>query len=174
MTPDTHTRHPGHPQDPQRTQHDTQHIHTRTFPGRRTSVADARHWLEDLLARSTDPKIPGETVAAAALLLSEAATNAVLHTDTGHDPGGAFTVRLHITAATLTVHVEDDGAAETAVPAAPALTPAGADAESGRGLVLIDAFADDWGPISRESQCHGLYYTLSRHEPSDDAPAVRP
>src|SRR5690625_455647 len=148
----------------------TAHIHTRTFPGLRTGVADARHWLEDLLARACDPNIPGETVAAAALLLSEAATNAVLHTDTGHDPGGAFTVRLHLADDTLTVAVEDDGGA--AIPTAPAVPAApdtitSADDESGRGLVLIDAFADDWGPLS---QGHGLYYTLTRHDPL----AVRP
>lgn len=73
----------------------------------------------------------------AALIVSELVTNAVVHgcepaalmlyTDPGADGGLLF------------VEVDDAG------PAKPERRAAGFDAESGRGLVLVDALAADWG-----------------------------
>ncbi|MFD0774746.1 ATP-binding protein [Streptomonospora algeriensis] len=153
MTPRTLARNSIRTHTPDRT-------HTRTFPGVAAGVSDARHWLEGLLRAATDPHVPEPVVDTAALLLSEAASNAVRHTASGSRPGGCFTVHLHTAADALTVEIEDDGAAATV----PTLAVPGDDAESGRGLVLIDTFADAWGVRS----AGGVYYTLTRSE----SPAV--
>ncbi|GAA4916653.1 ATP-binding protein [Streptomonospora salina] len=156
MTPGNHTR--------TRTRTGTRtsaRTHTRTFPGVASGVADSRHWLADLLRTATAPPVPEPVVDTAALLLSEAASNAVRHTASGSRPGGRFTVHLHTGADALTVDVEDDGAAATV----PTLAAPGDDAESGRGLVLVDTFADAWGVPSRGG---GLYFTLTRN----DSPTV--
>jgi len=79
----------------------------------------------------------GHLAEAADLLTSELVTNAVLH---GTQP------------ATLTVYTdrEADGGllfieVEDAKPGAPDLPDADEDAESGRGLMIVDAIAEDWG-----------------------------
>lgn len=67
----------------------------------------------------------------AALVLSELATNAVLHA------GTPFFVRVHHDGRSVRVEVED------ASPALPDL--AGESAMSGRGLRIVDAPATNWG-----------------------------
>ncbi|GAA4951759.1 hypothetical protein GCM10023224_40420 [Streptomonospora halophila] len=99
------------------------------------------------------------------MLLSEAAANAVRHTASGSRPGGTFTVRVRIGDA-LTVDVEDEGAATV-----PTLGTPGGDDESGRGLLLIDAFADAWG--IRSEGC-GLYFTLARYDSPIPSAVMRP
>ncbi|GAA1760519.1 hypothetical protein GCM10009834_17570 [Streptomonospora arabica] len=89
------------------------------------------------------------------MLLSESAANAVRHTASGSRPGGTFTVRVRIGDA-LTVDVEDEGAATV-----PTLGTPGGDDETGRGLLLIDAFADAWG-VRPEGR--GLYFTLAPYD----------
>ena len=77
---------------------------SRTFPGRRDQVAQARAFLARFLA--------GCPVADdAVLLVSELAANAVTHSASGH-PGGTFTVRarLHRDQSVHT-EVEDQGSA---------------------------------------------------------------
>ncbi|MEU6541280.1 PAS domain S-box protein [Streptomyces sp. NPDC047000] len=69
----------------------------------------------------------------ALLLLSETLTNAVQHA------AGPLTVRLHRTAAELTVEVDDRS------PQLPQPRSAAEDEESGRGLCLVRALAADWG-----------------------------
>lgn len=69
----------------------------------------------------------------ALLLLSETLTNAVQHAE------GPLTVRLHRSAAELTVEVDDRS------PQLPQPRSAGEDEESGRGLCLVRALAADWG-----------------------------
>ena len=70
------------------------------------------------------------------LCLSELATNAVLHSNSGR-PGGTFTVRIGSRpGADIRIEVEDDGGAW--------LAPA-PDPGSGRGLDIIGALAAEWG-----------------------------
>jgi hypothetical protein len=78
----------------------------------------------------------------ATLLLSEVVTNAVLHSSS--QP----TVRLAVAGGALEIGVDDD---EPRLPnrrMATSRGPAGTDvllADGGRGLLLIDALADEWG-----------------------------
>ncbi|WP_432058284.1 ATP-binding protein [Streptomyces sp. bgisy022] len=78
------------------------------------------------------------------LITAELCANAVRH---GRVPGRDFHVRLAVDAdgARLRVEVSDTRAERrpaTTVPPAP-------DAESGRGLLLVAALADDWGVTDR-------------------------
>lgn len=68
-----------------------------------------------------------------ALLVSEVATNALVH------GSGNVQVRVSRTGHTLRVEVSD-GSSQ-----APRPRSADADAEGGRGLALVDALSDSWG-----------------------------
>ncbi len=74
------------------------------------------------------------------LCVSELATNALLH---GVPPGRGFLVRLRLdpAAGVLRVEVHDSGHGEVC----PADPEALGVAESGRGLLLVTALADEWG-----------------------------
>jgi anti-sigma regulatory factor (Ser/Thr protein kinase) len=76
-----------------------------------------------------------ELVDDAQLLVSELVTNALQH----GDQRGGIDVRLVITLKELLVSVNDGSANR------PQLRIADADSESGRGLFLVAALADDWG-----------------------------
>ena len=73
----------------------------------------------------------------AAHIVAELAANAATH---GRVPGRDFRLTLYVVGDTLRIEVTDtrgDRAPRTQLPAP--------DAESGRGLVLVDALADKWG-----------------------------
>lgn len=123
----------------------------RSFPGTPDQVGAARRWLEDTLTR-TPGLIPDETTAAAALLLSEAATSALRHTSSGA-PGGTFTVHVHADRHTLTVVVQDAGGA----PRRPEQVTTSTEDDHGRGLTLVAAFADTWAPLPTGN---GITFTL--------------
>jgi anti-sigma regulatory factor (Ser/Thr protein kinase) len=72
-------------------------------------------------------------------IVAELAANAVTH---GRVPGRDFRLTLYVVAATLRIEVTDTRGDE--LPRI-APEPAPADAESGRGLLLVDALADRWG-----------------------------
>jgi anti-sigma regulatory factor (Ser/Thr protein kinase) len=75
------------------------------------------------------------------LITAELTANAVRH---GHVPGRDFHLRLAETGGVLRVEVTDTRAERLPAPGAPH-----PDGESGRGLLLVDALADDWGVAPR-------------------------
>lgn len=79
------------------------------------------------------------------LITAELTANAVRH---GHVPGRDFHVRLTLTEGTFRIEVTDTRAEKL-----PPLAPPTPDAvsESGRGLHLVAALADDWGVSPREA-----------------------
>jgi anti-sigma regulatory factor (Ser/Thr protein kinase) len=84
----------------------------------------------------------------AALLVAELATNAAIH---GRVPDRDFELRLTLDAHTLTVEVSDPrGEHRPPVPGS-ASFPNSPDplAESGRGLLLVDALASRWTVLER-------------------------
>ncbi|HEU5334299.1 MAG TPA: PAS domain S-box protein [Actinocrinis sp.] len=93
------------------------------------SVAAGRHFVEHTL----EGWGRGELIDTACLLVSEILTNAVRHSCA---PIG---LRLHQTEREVTVEITDDN---THLPQRRLAT---ADDENGRGLMLVDALADNWG-----------------------------
>ncbi|MEU4581185.1 ATP-binding protein [Kitasatospora aureofaciens] len=79
------------------------------------------------------------------LITAELASNAVRH---GRVPGRDFAVRLAEYSDALRIEVSDTRTER--MPPAAAPSPA-ADAESGRGLLLVAALADDWGTSPRRA-----------------------
>lgn len=73
------------------------------------------------------------------LLVSEAVTNALLHSSSGREQG-TFAVTYSISGGRIRVEVRDDGA-----PVAPRRRVHSLDSMTGRGLDLFEALADRWG-----------------------------
>ncbi|MFJ4281906.1 ATP-binding protein [Streptomyces massasporeus] len=89
----------------------------------------------------------GESCDAAAQVVAELASNAVLH---GRVPGRDFrlTLRLH---ADRTLRIEVTDARGDRAPRPPG--PIAQDAEDGRGLLIVAAYAHRWGVV--ETAAHG-------------------
>ncbi|WP_225653749.1 ATP-binding protein [Streptomyces pseudogriseolus] len=74
---------------------------------------------------------------AACHVVAELAANAVTH---GRVPGRDFRLAFHVVGHTLRIEVTD-----TRSDRLPRHRPPATDAESGRGLLLVEALADRWG-----------------------------
>lgn len=116
---------------------------TRHFRGGKDQVLEVRHWLEELLpdcAARTD----------LLLLASELCTNAIVHSRSG-EAGGQFSVDIDWAPGLTRIVIGDQGSAK-----APAIMPRTGDpahlGESGRGLLLVDDVADDWGTASHPNR----------------------
>ncbi|QEU94080.1 ATP-binding protein [Streptomyces kanamyceticus] len=93
----------------------------------------------------------GQPFEAAEQIVAELANNAVLH---GHVPGRNFRLGLTLTeTATLRIEVTDARADD--LPKGPELPDA--EAESGRGLFLIEAYANRWGTDLSPSPCKTIW-----------------
>jgi anti-sigma regulatory factor (Ser/Thr protein kinase) len=105
-------------------------VRLREFPGRTSEVRTARQWISTLLP-DCDAR---EDVL---LLASELCANAVTHTRSG-EQGGRFSVHVECSPGLVRVVIGDAGSPEY-----PAVAT-WAD-EGGRGLLLVERLADDWG-----------------------------
>jgi anti-sigma regulatory factor (Ser/Thr protein kinase) len=105
------------------------------FDGIPESVSEARRFARMLTTGHL-------LVDAVELVVSELATNAVEHTDTGK-PGGSFVLEAEIYPAHVWVAVVDMGADTKPDPSPD--DPANTTAVAGRGLFLVDALAATWG-----------------------------
>ncbi len=103
------------------------------LPPAPVSVSAARHAVAELLLHGAEPA-PLVVVEDVLLLVSELVTNAVLHaaTDTR--------VSASLQDGTVCVAVGDDDPVH-----APFLAERGSMATNGRGVMLVDALATDWG-----------------------------
>jgi serine/threonine-protein kinase RsbW len=101
--------------------------YTGVFPGRADQIGRARREVARYLA---DCPVGSDAL----IVLSELATNAVLHSRSKHD---FFTVHAELTDCHARLVVEDAGG--TWEP------PTSAGTESGRGLQIVAALADAWG-----------------------------
>lgn len=98
------------------------------FPMAVESVEAARTFVTETLAHCDK-----EIIEIARLLTTELATNAVIHAQT------AFDIRLSRHGSLVRVAISDDSA-ET-----PTMRPMRRSAPSGRGLLLLNALAAEWG-----------------------------
>jgi anti-sigma regulatory factor (Ser/Thr protein kinase) len=108
-----------------------------TFPGHPEAVATARRFVRITGAMW---RIRGELLDDVELCMSELVGNAVTHTRSAR-----VHCRLWSARGILFLEVDDeDGAAED-----PAVEKAGAEDETGRGLLLIQTFTAAWGTTPR-------------------------
>lgn len=118
------------------------------FWRRRSSVAAVREFVR----RAAEEWGLGERVDDVVLCASELATNAVLH---GVPAGRGYLVRVERaeSAAGLRIEVHDSGDGRDEVrPASGQECPTEDETggESGRGLIIVNAFADRWGVAVRQ------------------------
>ncbi|MGW5675048.1 ATP-binding protein [Streptomyces sp. NPDC003860] len=110
------------------------------FPATRRGARAVRHAAEQWLAEQLTPeeRRDGDLFPNAALLIAELAANAALH---GRVRGREARLVAVLSAEELWVEVTDARGER------PPVLRADADGESGRGLLLVDALADDWGVL---------------------------
>ena len=101
---------------------------------RPASVRKARGFTADVLA---DDGVEASVIEVAALLVSELVTNAVVHAR------GPICLIVHTDAHWVRIEVEDPGHRR------PVLRAATLDAVDGRGLLVVDKLATDWGTEQR-------------------------
>ncbi|MFE9371685.1 ATP-binding protein [Streptomyces sp. NPDC006711] len=108
--------------------------------GARLARILAVSWLRDW-------RLAPRTIRTAEHLVAELAANAVTH---GRLPGRNFRLALRATADVLRIEVTDTRGDDL-----PRRRPPSPGAESGRGLILVEAFADRWGvslgPVPRKT-----------------------
>jgi anti-sigma regulatory factor (Ser/Thr protein kinase) len=102
--------------------------------GRPASVRKARGFTADVLA---DDGVEASVIEVAVLLVSELVTNAVVHAR------GPICLTVHTDAHWVRIEVEDSGHRR------PVLRAATLDAVDGRGLLVVDKLATDWGTEQR-------------------------
>lgn len=125
------------------------------FTSAKSSVGEARRWLRKVLDRH--PRRDD-----AAILLSEAMTNSVIHT---RSAAIEVTVRSDVDGRLL-VTVTDEGS--DTVPTA-RQRPAGDLAESGRGLHLIRSLSARWGFTEEYPRC-SVWFVLTTGSARSDPP----
>jgi anti-sigma regulatory factor (Ser/Thr protein kinase) len=104
----------------------------REFSGHAEQVAAARRFVASAIS------VGGSTRDVSRLLVSEAATNALLHSASGE--GGSFVVEYLISDRLLRVEVHDGGGGS-----GPRRRVHHLESMTGRGLDLFDALSDRWG-----------------------------
>jgi anti-sigma regulatory factor (Ser/Thr protein kinase) len=132
----------------------------REFPSTPAAIANARHALDGVYAELGEP-LHKTTV----LLVSELVTNSVKYS---HATNGSIQLVACITPDVVRAEVSDDGEGFAQPP------PAQDDAESGRGLQLIQDLADRWGrPIGPRTS---VWFEIDRagDRASASAGATRP
>lgn len=124
-----------------------------TVPADPSRAAAVRRLVTDHLTRL---RLAAEQCDSAVLATDELFANAVKHAST--DPHDTVTVTIEWSAGTLRVTVADHS------PVRPCPRAAGEAAESGRGLAIVAALADDWGMAPPEPGSPGkrVWFTLRR------------
>lgn len=104
-----------------------------TLNSEASSVRQARNVVRDFLAEAQLAKVDSD---AAALIVSELVSNAIIHTSDACD-----TIELRIDERLGTIHIEvQDHDSRPPTPRVDAI-----DAEGGRGLVIVQSIASRWG-----------------------------
>ncbi|MFE6282126.1 ATP-binding protein [Streptomyces sp. NPDC057877] len=128
--------------------------HRATVPAHPSWAATVRRTVTEHLAGL---RLPPEQVDNAVLMADELFVNAVRHAS--HGPTDTVTVIIDCTEHALRVTVADSS---PALPQSPAVVDE--TAESGRGLTIVTALADDWGVAAPEPGNPGkrVWFTLGR------------
>jgi sigma-B regulation protein RsbU (phosphoserine phosphatase) len=128
--------------------------HAEVFPGTTATVSDARLFVRQALGELHATGAGDD----AAMLVSELATNAVIHAHT------SYTVDVVRDGATIRVRVHDGSAA---IPQRRRYDPG---ATTGRGLRLVASIASTWG-VELEESGKSIWFTLPAEGPPIDQTA---
>ncbi|MFD7506873.1 ATP-binding protein [Streptomyces sp. NPDC059850] len=121
------------------------HVLTSQFPSTPRGARLARRGAVQQVAEWGYPPA-SDTSCTVALLVAELASNAVRH---GRVPGRDFRLRLTLREEpTQTIRIEVSDSREERLPIKPSATSP--DDEAGRGLLLVELLATDWGTEPRE------------------------
>jgi anti-sigma regulatory factor (Ser/Thr protein kinase) len=139
--------------------------HTRHFAVQLSATRRGARLARLLTERQLDAW--GEPYGAAAQVVAELASNAVRH---GRVQGRDFRLRLRLRA-DRTLRVEVTDARGDRVPCVP--DPVAGDAEGGRGLLIVEAYADRWGVTQAPAGAKTVWAELAlahhriavRHDP---------
>lgn len=107
----------------------TARTHTLELPGEATSVAAARRFVADLLLEQRLPALVDDVM----LVVSELATNAILHAET------SFDVTLQSVDGLVLLEIRDGS------PRAPVQSRRAMLGIHGRGIAIVMALSRDWG-----------------------------
>jgi two-component sensor histidine kinase len=107
----------------------------RRFGSDPTSAAAGRQFVSDATA-----DLSSETREQVALMVSELATNSLVHAATG------FKIRIDRSDSQLRIEVSDVGGGQ------PRLRSPGTSEPHGRGLQIVNALSDNWGTTERSEQ----------------------
>jgi hypothetical protein len=118
------------------------------------AAAEARGQVKSAIGAWDVPVDPSVAV----LLTSELVTNAIRH-----EPGDTVMVVISCSCGQLRVDVHDTSCS---LPV-PVPEDAPADAETGRGLMLVASLSTDWG-FYRTPAGKAVYFTLARQDDQDD------
>lgn len=110
-----------------------------TFPGAPESVATARRFVRITAAMW---RLPRDTLADAELCMSELVCNAVTHTSSSR-------VHCRLWSARGVLFLEVDDEDRSTLPEPPQPADLDEEAEHGRGIQLVAAFATAWGAVPR-------------------------
>ncbi|OKK22992.1 hypothetical protein AMK16_04110 [Streptomyces sp. CB00455] len=126
------------------------------FSSTRRGARLARHLAVQQFTEWTALPYDSDPVCAVALVTAELASNAVRH---GRLPGRDFRLGLYLLPDRLRVEVTDTR------PERPPLlaTSPSADETSGRGLLLVQAYADRWGCTARDAYTKTVWAEIPIH-----------
>ncbi|MER5850236.1 ATP-binding protein [Streptomyces sp. NPDC002012] len=110
-----------------------------------------------------------ETARTVALVTAELAANAITH---GRLPGRDFRLTLLLLPHAVRVEVTDTRPER--LPPIPAAGPVSADAASGRGLLLVEVYADRWGCTVRDAYTKAVWAEVALMEATGAAPGMAP
>ncbi|GAA2720880.1 ATP-binding protein [Actinocorallia aurantiaca] len=120
------------------------------FPGAPDQAAGVRRWFTGWLG-------DGHPAAdAGVLLLSEVFSNACLHSRSA-ESGGTVDVVAEVAGRTVRVEVVDGGGGPVSLTAG----DPSCDAESGRGLWLLDLLSEEWGSGPLPDGRFRVHYTVA-------------
>ena len=108
------------------------------------SVGNARRFVSQAIA-----DLPGELQDSANLMVSELATNALVHASSG------FIVSIDRSDAAVTISVTDRG------DGTPAIQSPSSSEPHGRGLRIVEALSDDWGITSTAGTGKTVWFRMS-------------
>lgn len=142
---------------------------TLRFSGTRRGARLARRLAVQQFTEWTGLPYDSDPARAVALVTAELASNAVRH---GSLPGRDFRLTLLLLPDCFRIEVTDTRP-ERCLPRPTDLKPPAVDASSGRGLLLVEAYADRWGCDVPDGYTKTVWAEV-RHQPLNLSPRPRP